>query len=226
MFAEIRRSMLSAERAAAAGARTRGQPGVGPGSASSRPCSPLLSSAVPSPGGLGHRAQQPVPAFSVFRYPCWGDLFPARRRLGPVLIQPLEGRGKRAELSQLGRNAGRAPPPSRSPILERVLTSLFVLAPPGCVAWLAAIAGDGQPPSKPPVKEVSQPLGAPTNLRLLLLLGTPAGAPWGAREREFSCLQGEKWPPGAGSECRVLSERQEPSFPVGWCSDVMRALTF
>lgn len=52
--------------------------------------------------------------------------------------------------------------------------------------------GKVHPPFKLPVKEISQPLRAPGKVRLLLLVGTRAGAPQDTWKRDFFAALGTK----------------------------------
>ena len=127
------------------------------------PCSPLFSSDFPSPGGPGVGARQLIPAFWCFSTAVgvsFSSSPPAR----------LGSRGKREESSQARekRRPGSAAE-QKSSFGEDLSFALFL-----CAVRMNYLQGDAQPLSKLAAKEVTQPLGAPRRLRLLLLLGTRA----------------------------------------------------
>lgn len=166
------------------------------------------------------------PCLLAFQYRCRGGFFQlAACSARGGRSQPLEARGKREESSLLGRKRGPGSPAEQKTGFGEDLNFALFLCAVRMTSLQAAFVGGVQPLSKLPVKEISQPLRAPRKLRLLLW-GTHAGTPRGTRERDISHLWGLNCPSGAGSECQVSSERRDSSFPVGWCSDVMRALTF
>lgn len=169
---------------------------------------------------MGHNSRSRCFGVSV---PPSGWFFPARRR---VITNVLQRRGA-TERSHLGSGDTQTGLHRQAEVKcgDDLNFALFL-----CAIRLnylqAACTGDVQPHSKLSAKGISQLLGAPRELQLLLQLGTRAGTPRGAWGREFSRLWELNWPPGAGSKCRVSSERWNSSFPVGPCPDVMRALTF
>ena len=81
------------------------------------------------PQRTGSRARQLIPAFQCFNTTVRVFFFQlASCSAQGGYSQPPEERGKREQSSQLRRNVDRAPPPSRSQVLERVLTLLFIFA--------------------------------------------------------------------------------------------------